>query len=86
MEGRIIGCKSRLAKISRKVFLPLPYGSGRGNRKLEAYATWGMLPACLPAHRQRVVPKQLTNFFIRPMLGLVTSPTRGFMPDGLFKW
>ena len=34
----------------------------KGKRKLEAYATWGMLPACLPSHRQRVVPKQLTNF------------------------
>ena len=22
------------------------------DRKLEAYATWGMLPACLPSHRQ----------------------------------
>ena len=38
------------------------YGYGFKDRKLEAYATWGMLPACLPSHRQRVVPKQLTTF------------------------
>ena len=36
----------------------------RGNRKLEAYATWGMLPACLPSHRQRVAPQHLTKIFI----------------------
>ena len=33
-----------------------------GDRKLEAYATWGKLPACLPSHWQRDVPDSSQTF------------------------
>ena len=52
----------------------LSYRSGQRYRKLEAYATWGMLPACLPSHRQRVVPKQLTNIFHQSKVEVRLSP------------
>ena len=37
-----------------RVFQSCLTAAVRGNRKLEAYATWGMLPACLSSHRERV--------------------------------